>query len=324
MAQTISVRTNVKVDDLQFQRHVALYLLVMNKDMALGITKIAQLLCKDMVNYTPPFSGAQPSSGDKGDNGFGLRARDKGRAAVSRDVRKIFAPFEQAPAATVANYGDVGIFEQWINAKRKLPAPHYPGYVFEMVERTGGFVTDADFKRFQKAEQSKGGQSARLNTQVDEGWIKTNHVSRRGPTGDNKPYNVKTSLKNDILYVQPWAMVEKYIKKVQRRVGRLKSGWYACYKALGGKKGSGWIAAQGSSEMILVKDMGNLLSPKITVGNHIGRNFRQSWAFFRMAIDHRAYAMRNAIIRHIANPRNHGRLKDVARRLPTGFDIKDE
>jgi len=41
----------------------------------------------------------------------------------------------------------------------------------------------------------------------------------------------------------------------------------------------------------------------------------------RMAMNHRAFAMRVAVLKHLQHPRNHGKLLDVVRRLQGGFTL---
>lgn len=328
MATVLSVKTNVKVTEKDyaiFKATLDVFALVFKKDMASVVKEQAMLLCGDMVDFTPPFSGASPAITKGGEGGFGNRARKKGMDSVSRDIRKIFAPIEQATAATVAKSGDMEDFTVWMKRKRNLPAPHYPGYLFDMYDKQGAWMTvETLYGKFKQVEQNKSAQEGRFNPQVTEGWIKTNHYARRGGApGSNALYKVSEGVKKDKLYVYPFQAVESYIKKVQRRVGRLKSGWYAAYKAQGGKKQSQWIAAQGTGEMIYIPQLSGD-KPQITVGNKIGRNFRQSWRFFDMAMSHRAYSMRVRIFHKLKGARYHGTLMEVARRLQGGFEITQE
>ncbi len=109
MALVIEVAKGVKVDYTQFAAHLALYKMVMRKSSEEIVKQQARLFAQDMCDFTPPFSGSQPTIRKGGEGGFGNKARNKGRDAVSRDVRKIFAPLAQAPAAGVAASGNVGI-----------------------------------------------------------------------------------------------------------------------------------------------------------------------------------------------------------------------
>ena len=269
----------------------------------------SRLFAQDMCDFTPPFSGKQPSIRKGGEGGFGNRARDKGRAAVDRDVRRIFAPIAQAPAAGVASAGNLGIFSAWMNAKIKLPPPHYPDYVFKMFDK-GHIIGQGEFEYFKKIESKQGNPRTRFLMGTTEASIKAIHERRRG-----KPsYKVKESDKMAITYVDDWKPVQSYIKRVQQRVGKLKSGWYYAGLKLGRMPTSAWIANQGAGTSVYSARLG-VSDPTIKLGSTVGRNYSQGYHFMRMAMNHRAFAMRVAILKHLQAPRNHGKLLDVVQRM---------
>ena len=315
MPLVVEVARGVRVDYTQFAQHLAIYKMVMRKSSEEIVKQQSRLFAQDMCDFTPPFSGKQPSIRKGGEGGFGNKARDKGRAAVDRDVRKIFAPLAQAPAAGVASAGNLGVFSAWVNAKIKLPPPHYPDYVFKMFEQ-GRIIGQGEFEYFKKIESKHGTPRTRFLMGTTEAAIKAIHERRRG-----KPsYKVKESDKMAITYVDDWKPVQSYIKRVQQRVGKLKSGWYYAGLKLGRMPTSAWIANQGAGTSVYAPRLG-VADPTIKLGSTVGRNYSQGYHFMRMAMDHRAFAMRVAILKHLQAPRNHGKLLDVVRRMQGGFTL---
>lgn len=315
METSISVRKNVHVTYADFNKHVALYCKVMNKTVSEVIKNQSRLFCQDMCDYTPPFSGSQPAVSKGGEGGFGNKARDKGKAAVSRDVRKIFAPLAQAPAASVVNQGNVGIMNAWINEKLKLPNPHEPSMIFWIHEVRGGFIGTGEMERFKQMVQGKPSPNIKFIMGTTEAYVKKIHEFRRGEPS----YNVGKTEKYGKRYVDDWNVVERYIKRVQGRVGKLKSGWYFAGKKLGGIKSSSWIEGQGASTSICVPSLSGS-KPSVEVGSTIGRNYVKGYHFMKMAMNHRAYAMRVQMFERLKSPKFRGTLEQVANRLPMGFN----
>jgi hypothetical protein len=313
MAQVVTVAKGVKVDYTQFAKHLALYAMVMRKSIAEIVKNQAGLFAKDMCDFTPPFSGAEPAITKGGEGGFGNKAKKKGQNAVSRDVRKIFAPLDQAPAAGVAAAGNLGVFSAWIGAKAKLPPPHYPDYVFKMVAG-GRIIGQGEFDYFKQIESRQSTPKTRFFMGTTEGRIKTEHERRRG----KKSYKVTET--SEKVYVDNWKPVDAYIKRVQQRVGKLKSGWYYAGLKLRPMPTSAWISRQGSSTSIYQPRLGGP-DPVIKLGSTVGRNYSQGYHFMRKAMNHRAFAMRVVMLKHLQAPRNHGKLLEVINRLQGGFTL---
>lgn len=315
MALVVTVAKGVKVDYTQFAKHLALYALVMRKSIAEIVKNQAGLFAKDMCDFTPPFSGAEPAISKGGEGGFGSKAKKKGQNAVSRDVRKIFAPLDQAPAAGVAAAGNLGVFSAWVNAKIKLPPPHYPDYVFKMFDK-GRIIGQGEFEYFKQVESKHGTRRTRFFMGTTEGRIKAEHERRRG----KKSYKVYETDKTEKIYVDNWKPVDAYIKRVQQRVGKLKSGWYYAGLKLRPMPTSAWISRQGSSTSIYQPRLTGP-DPIIKLGSTVGRNYSQGYHFMRKAMNHRAFAMRVVMLKHLQAPRNHGKLIDVINRLQGGFTL---
>jgi hypothetical protein len=83
---------------------------------------------------------------------------------------------------------------------------------------------------------------------------------------------------------------------------------------------SAWISKQGSDTSIFQPRLTGP-DPIIKLGSTVGRNYSQGYHFMRMAMNHRAFAMRVAMLKHLQAPRNHGKLADVISRLQNGFNL---
>jgi hypothetical protein len=310
MAIQVSVATNVKVDINEFNKLVGLYCQVMNKSMALVVKNTARLFCRDMVQYTPPFSGSGPSS--SGRSGMDSVAQKNGQKKVSNQIRRIFAPLAQAPAQQVAAFGNSTIFHAWAKAKRELPPPHKPSWFFDYF-KDGAFFDQGEWELFKKYESNSSGSGvATFWNGTTEGKVKSLHEAIRGkPT-----YNVKEQV--NTVYVDDFKVVERYIKRVQTRVGKLKSGWYYAGVALGKMPSVAWVSRQGGGDKICVQNLiGN--KPTVKVGTQGRERYRRWYPLMQAALNHRAYVMRSQILRHLQNPKHHGTLKQVIAQMPQGF-----
>lgn len=311
MAIQVSVATNIKVDINEFNKLVSLYCQVMNKSMGLVVKNTARLFCKDMVQYTPPFSGSGPSSA-KG-AGMDSVAQKNGQKKVSSQIRRIFAPLAQAPAQQVAAFGNSTIFHAWAKAKRELPPPHKPSWFFDYF-KDGSFFDQGEWELFKKYESNSAGSGvATFWSGTTEGKVKSLHEAIRGkPT-----YNVRKQ--ENTVYVDDFKVVERYIKRVQTRVGKLKSGWYYAGLALGKMPSVAWVSRQGGGDKICVQNLiGN--QPTVKVGTQGRERYRRWWPLMKAALNHRAYVMRSQILRHLKNPKHHGTLKQVIAQMPQGYN----
>jgi len=313
MAFKITVQKGVRIDASLYATHVALFSQVMRKTVAEVVKDEARLLARDACDLYPPFSGSQPQITKGGEGGFGLKARDKGRAAVNRDIRNIFAPLDQASAGLVAQRGNLGIFDAWVRAKADKPPPHSPSWLFDAF-KTSGMVTQADYDLFKQKRHGNLAGAGNIMLQESEGQIGAIHRMVRGP----KHYHVSKNRKPDF-YVRDWKMVERYIKKTQQRVGKLKAGWYWAAKKLGKVPQSKWIEGQGSSNAIVQPALTGP-SPKIRIGNSIAKDHTQGWHLFQKAWNHRGYAMRVRMLKTLSGKKNHGTLLEVTKKLK-GFNV---
>jgi hypothetical protein len=295
----IEVARGVRTNSKRFNTLIGIYSRVMGKTLSDVVKNQARLLARDACDLFPPFSGSAPQITKGGEGGFGLRARNKGRAAVNRDIRHIFAPLAQAPAGLVAQRGNIGIFDAWIRAKMKTPPPHQPAWLFDLFNKNGGLVTIEDFNLF--LDKRHGNFSGKGNIMMDESIDQIGVIHRfvRG-----KPdYRVNKNRVPDF-YVRDWKLVEKYIKKTQERVGKLKSGWYAAGKALGKMPEAKWISEHGSKYGICEQKLQDPLKPVVKIGNTIARSQSQGWHLFQKAWNHRDFAMRTLIYHKLKGQKN--------------------
>lgn len=314
MALAISVQKNVRIDASLYATHVAMYCQVMRKTLAEVVKDEARLLARDACDMTPPFSGSAPQITKGGEGGFGNKARDKGRAAVNRDIRKIFAPLDQAPGGVIAAKGNAYIFHLWVESKMDKNPPSLPSWIINESNATGGLFGLDIYKRF--VESRHGNFSGNGNVMLNESEQQIGVIHRlvRG-----KPhYYVGKNRKPDF-YIHDWKMVENYIKKTQQRVGKLKAGWYWAAKKLGSKTQSKWIEGQGSSNAILQPALTGP-SPKVRIGNAIAKDVRQGWHLFQKAWNHRGYAMRVRMLHTLKGTKNHGTLLQLTQKLK-GFEV---
>jgi hypothetical protein len=312
MAFAISVQKGVRIDASLYATHVAMYSQVMRKTVAEVVKDEARLLARDACDLYPPFSGSEPQITKGGEGGFGLKARNKGRAAVNRDIRHIFAPLAQAPAGLVAQRGNLGIFDAWVRAKASKPPPHSPAWLFDTFN-TSGMVTQADYDLFKEKRHGNLSSGGNIMLQESEGQIGAIHRFVRG-----KNYKVSKNRKPDF-YVRDWKMVERYIKTTQVRVGKLKAGWWYAGDKLGKMPQAKWISGQGSSNAI-VQPMLTGPSPSVRIGNSIAKSHSQGWHLFQKAWNHRGYAMRVKMLQTLSGKKNHGTLLQLTQKLK-GFDV---
>lgn len=162
-------------------------------------------------------------------------------------------------------------------------------------------VTQADFDLFKERRHGNISGDGFMLTQENEGQIKSMHRFVRG----SPHYKVSKNRKPDF-FVRDWKMVEKYIKKTQERVGKLKAGWYWAGAKLGPMPTSAWIRDQGSTNAICEVNLGGT-KQTIKIGNAIGRKYSQGWHLVAKARDHRAFAMRVNIIKMLKDKKDGGR-----------------
>jgi hypothetical protein len=306
------IKYYIKNNQTEFNQVLQLYCELMNSNTAQLVKNVARLFCKDMVQYTPPFSAGNNPSSAKG-AGMDTSAHNWGKTKVSSQIRRIFSPIAQAPAQQVAEFGNMGIFNAWMNAKQELPPPHQPRWIFEWF-KDRGFLGVGEWELFKKYEgNSSGKMVSTFWSGTTEGNVKSLHEAKRG-----KPmYNVKET--NNKVYVDDWSVVERYIKRVQTRVGKLKSGWYYAGLALGKMPNVAWISKQGGADKICVPKLsGN--KPMVTVGTHGRERYRRWWPLMQLALKHRSFVMKQKMFDLIQRTKDPKSIKSITIKLQKALE----
>jgi len=265
-----TVRKNVQVDASALIGHLHDFALVMGKTMGEVVRDQAALFCQDMISYSRPFSGKTPGSG--GTKG----AKDTGDNNVKQSIRKIFRPVELATKEQIAAVGKYEVFKLW--TKRKG----------EKVQGKGKAL------RWQQFQEKFGGGPSMVF--VDSGDLATMgriHRSLRTDNGHGSLSGVARGAKQPFAIVAKDKDIERYIRQEQKVVGTLKSAYYFAGVRIRGKiKAPAWAKQAGGQENTIAQDKtAQPMKPEVTVGNLIGGKAGND-KFVKMAISHRAYAMR--------------------------------
>lgn len=292
----VYVQKNVRIDSTQLNKHIGAWAKVMGLTVQEALKDQARLLCLDMLDVTPPYQGSSPQTSSKG--GRTLDAREKGKNLVTRDIYRIFKPLRNADGKMIANEGKVQLISAWLEDKAKH-SNVTPGSLLSKWVNRRAFITQHDVGLFQR-QMGISGAYRSFDTTVGATSVPMIHKAVRGQPWYNVPDNTQST------YVEDWNSVESYVKKKQSRVGYLKSGWFWAGKNI--QKASSpvrgtrskklpsfpdihWISKHDYNTDILKDNTSNPMVKTITIGNKIGKlDYRYSQ--FRMAIDHRAYAMR--------------------------------
>ena len=131
---------------------------------------------------------------------------------------------------------------------------------------------------------------------VDSGDLATMgriHRSLRTDNGKGSLSGVARGAKQPFAIVAKDRDIERYIKQHQKDVGTLKSAYYFAGVRIRGKiKAPAWAKQAGGQENTIADDKtAQPMKPEVTVGNLIGGKAGND-KFVKMAISHRAYAMR--------------------------------
>jgi hypothetical protein len=120
------------------------------------------------------------------------------------------------------------------------------------------------------------------------------------------------------------AEVKAYSKRVEAHVGRLKAGWFTVGSQLGRMKNVGyWIRGNQWNTGTLVDQLADPKRPAITVGNKVQRLHRSTGDGFRLALNYRAYSMREEMYQRLVKNGNANMLYHLATHqgVGAGFNI---
>jgi hypothetical protein len=241
------------------------------------------------LDYTLPVVGTGGP-----DAGRTNAARDVGRLVVQKNIESIFKPLHEARYEDIASNGDYSVFVAWAADRRNHN---------KKMGVKGDNLNENGWAAFQSA-YAGGGSKENDFSGVNRGqtFIRQTHVTVRGGTNVmNYKWNVGSNKKKFFIdnYEQ---QIPAYIKKAQKNVGRLKSGWYEAASALGRKpKAGSWIKDNISGFGYAVDESNNKSMPSVTIANRIHFLMGQGagTTLWKSAFHHRNYAMREAISRRI-------------------------
>lgn len=319
----VNVKTNVKIDASGLSRHMMAYAAVMGKAMSDVVRQQSGLLCQDMLDYTLPFDG-RPSK----DAGIGKTAQAFGQRHLEGDIDRIFRPLYKATYGDIANQQSPSVFAAWVAEKKS----HNESLPWFLKSYAGGGY--GDWVTFQEKYQGKGRtrkkQADFSGAYSSDSFIKTTFVQTRG--GDSVPnYSKNIKKSNKVFFVGEFDAKMKNLKRTQdKKVGRLKSGWYEAGLILGRKmKAGNWITQNASGNGIVIDESNNLKSPAITVGNKIQLLMNQEPAssLWKVAVNYRGFSMRNQILYKLKRQRrmSGSRFQKLINELgiADGFEVKN-
>jgi hypothetical protein len=266
----IKVDRNIIVDDEMLKAHLLDFSRVLSKSMSEVIREQSGLFCMDMIKYSRPFSGSSPG------NGATSGAKRHGMENVKKSVYKIFRPLHKATSSMVADLDDYGVFKQWIKTKGNKTRRNLS------LKRWVAF----------KEKNARGNQYAFFGS-GDQSSMEKMHTRLREDGGHGPLKSAARRSKQPFAIVQKESDINRYIKKKQESVGRLKSAYYFSAKRLGVEiKAPAWAKNSGGEQFLIAEDnTSNLQQPSITVGNKIGGKAGND-NFVQVAKNHRAFAMR--------------------------------
>jgi hypothetical protein len=272
----ISANKNVVVDDSALMAHLKDFAKLMGKELSEVIRDQAAAFCIDMIKNTRPYKS-------KG-KGMDKDAKAKGIKNVHDSVFHIFRPLDLATAEQVAAIGRFDVFKMWEKRQGKTAE--------------GGKSKKLRWARFQQA--FSGGKSIPFVESGDQSALGSIHTRLRRDGGRGSLTETAAKSKEPFAIVAREKDVENYAKLKARDVGLLKSAYYhAALRIRADVKGSSWVKhPAGSSNAIGEDKTTQPLTPFVVVGNLKGyRGVTPS--LVQAALNHRAYAMRNAMAREL-------------------------
>lgn len=306
---TVFAGENISIDADGLRRHLTLYLIALGGCYKKLLTKQAKLMCREMLDYTLPVEDSMGPG-----KGTSKAAQLHGMEVVRGQIEHLFKPLSGATYGDIARNNDYGVFSMFIQDRKRdnLPIPHWLEG-----DLSGGI---GDFQRFQRAFMDDD-QPGMLDTggpnfeyaRGGEATIEMIHKQNRGG-----PANYDTRGSGDKYYIGDYKRnLSNYIRSAQKRVGRLKAGWYTTSVLLGDNwKAPSWIVGNQWGTGGVYDELDNKTQPAITVENK--RHYRMSKdpgaKGFQSALNRRGYAIRNDIIRTMIYRGQALQLLELARR----------
>ncbi len=178
----------------------------MGKDLATVVRERAPAMAASLARYTMPVADADTGGGidlnTVNFTGDGKVARDLGRAAVRRDIRRVYMVPSEAFAAISARQGDAA------------------ARAFSRLMKQG------QYQQAQAAFQKATGRILNV-VPFDGGNLHQQFRNNRG----------RVSRKSPLVIVQDPAALKAYIAQVENLVGWAKSGWVMAGRSVQGGRG---------------------------------------------------------------------------------------
>jgi len=272
----ITANKGVVVDDSALMAHLQDFSKLMGKELSVVIRDQAAAFCLDMIKYTRPYK-------TKG-KGMDKDAKDKGIKNVRDSVFHIFRPLALATSEQVAAIGRFDVFKMW-------------------EKRNGGSADGAKSKkvRWAKFQQTfGGGKSLPFIESGDKAALGSIHTSLRRDGGRGSLKSSAAESDEPFAIVAREKDIENYAKMKALDVGLLKSAYYhAALRIRADIKGAAWVKHPAGASNAIGDDKTNVpLQPFVVVGNLKGRRGITD-SLVQAALNHRAYAMRNAMAREL-------------------------
>lgn len=273
----IKVSKDIEVDDSVLLAHLYDYAQVMGKELGEVVREQAGLFCQDMIAYSRPFEGTSPGSGAT------LSARRHGEESLRRSLYKIFRPLDKATKEQIADLGSYDVFKMW--TKRKG-------------ESVQGKKKQIRWTKFQNKFGRGNGYEFVPAGGISQ--LENIHTSLRVDGGHGALKSEARRSKKPFAIVAKESDIEKYFRKKKESVGRLKSAYYFAAKSIGREiRAPAWAKNTGGSSFAIgINALTKVMAPEVTVGNSIGRRGGNG-SFVQVALNHRAYAMRNAMAQEL-------------------------
>jgi hypothetical protein len=243
-----------KIDSTNLRKHLQDFSRVMGLELGGVVKHQAALWCRDMIDYTPPFT----SPGNGSDKG----AYKIGAEKVAGQIKSIFKPIlsttSSASPTEIAAIGREDVFKMWTRGIKAGKADDWTTRNHRKIKWTrlqelGGRIsggtpryTDrAGMKAYHDAVRSNGGRGAVRKSQINKG---------------------------NFIFVKSDDDINWFIKQKQKNVGIMKSGYYFATEVL---KESinfpAWVKhIEGQNEKIVIDNTKKPMLPTVTVGNKIG------------------------------------------------------
>jgi hypothetical protein len=317
---------NVVVDVDGLNKTMLLYVNALGSNIEKVFKRQARLLCQDMLDYTMPYDPDPPESGTRaGRNGA---AHERGIKSMEADLDYLFAPLAIASYGDIARTDNYGIFVAWLQDRRErgVQLPHGfkdgLGGVGEWQKFQSTYIADESYfteEQTPSYDAIYGGSS-----------IESTHVKMRGGTR-TKDYKEHIRDSHDVFLVAGYdKKMAAYKKKVAKRVGALKAGWYSAGMAIGDAKLSApsWIIGNQWGTGIMENQLASRPILSITVGNSLQQDLMtkprgvNEW---QRGLSHRAYSIRNELAKRLGNSKSEKIEAAIAKLEASGnFDVSTE